>query len=183
MACAWTGVGVTNSFLTRLFRKAEQRSSSEKCCIQFVRFLRRRAETLSVSSVAAFGTRARSRRDSSACVQCGSQTFPVILSMPSPELHLSVGIATLRRAAWDTAVAAGTRALMGYPEVSRHAASYQNQSIFESVQNTAVIRVEMSLIAALPGPENSLVGMEQLMSGQLVSLNEKVTTYRTHLVL
>ena len=38
MACAWTGVGVTNSFVSRLFRKAEQRLSSEKCCIICVRF-------------------------------------------------------------------------------------------------------------------------------------------------
>src|SRR5277367_3484045 len=36
MACAWTGVGVTNSFLARLFRNAEQRLSSEKCFIDYV---------------------------------------------------------------------------------------------------------------------------------------------------
>src|SRR5436190_10667936 len=38
MACAWTGVGVTNSFLSRLFRNAEQSLSSEKCFINCVRF-------------------------------------------------------------------------------------------------------------------------------------------------
>jgi hypothetical protein len=36
MACAWTGVGTTNSFLARLFRSAEQRLSSEKCFIDYV---------------------------------------------------------------------------------------------------------------------------------------------------
>src|SRR5450631_4525977 len=36
IACAWTGVGVTNSFLARLFRNAEQRLSSEKCFIDYV---------------------------------------------------------------------------------------------------------------------------------------------------
>jgi len=36
MACAWTGVGVTNSFLARFFRNAEQRLSSEKYCITVV---------------------------------------------------------------------------------------------------------------------------------------------------
>src|SRR5580698_2204666 len=48
MACAWTGVGVTNSFFSRLFRNAEQRLSSEKCCINCVRFYLRRTGTLSV---------------------------------------------------------------------------------------------------------------------------------------
>src|SRR5580698_8129333 len=38
MVCAWTGVGVTNSFLSRLFRNAEQRLSSEKCFINCARF-------------------------------------------------------------------------------------------------------------------------------------------------
>src|SRR5271168_2673461 len=38
MACAWTGVGVTNSFRARLFRKAEQRLSSVKCFIDYVQF-------------------------------------------------------------------------------------------------------------------------------------------------
>src|SRR5277367_3797964 len=36
IACAWTGVGVTNSFLARLFRNAEQRLSSEKSFIDYV---------------------------------------------------------------------------------------------------------------------------------------------------
>jgi len=36
MACAWTGVGVTNSFLARLFRNAEQRLSSEKSFIDYL---------------------------------------------------------------------------------------------------------------------------------------------------
>src|SRR5271155_4617046 len=42
MACAWTGVGVTNSFLARLFRNAEQRLSSVKCFIDCVQFFRAR---------------------------------------------------------------------------------------------------------------------------------------------
>src|SRR3569623_277967 len=58
MACAWTGVGVTNSFLTRLFRNAEQRLSSEKCCIKSVRSVTA-PETLLVFSVAAIRTRTR----------------------------------------------------------------------------------------------------------------------------
>jgi len=45
MACARTGIGVTNSFLSRLFCNAEQRLSSEKCCINCVRFFLRRNET------------------------------------------------------------------------------------------------------------------------------------------
>src|SRR3954453_13541821 len=36
MACAWTGVGVTNSFLARLFRNAEQRFNSEKSFIDYI---------------------------------------------------------------------------------------------------------------------------------------------------
>ncbi len=36
MACAWTGVGTTNSFLARLSTNAEQRLSSEKCFIDYV---------------------------------------------------------------------------------------------------------------------------------------------------
>src|ERR1019366_2865701 len=42
MAWAWTGVGVTNSFLARLFRNAEQRLSSVKWFIDCVRFFRAR---------------------------------------------------------------------------------------------------------------------------------------------
>src|SRR5882757_7592510 len=42
MACAWTGVGVTNWFLARLFRNAEQRLSSVKCFIDYVQFFRAR---------------------------------------------------------------------------------------------------------------------------------------------
>src|SRR5665213_1697313 len=42
MASAWTGVGVTNSFLSRFFRNAEQRLNSEKCFINCVRFFLRR---------------------------------------------------------------------------------------------------------------------------------------------
>ena len=38
MACAWTGVGVTNSFLSRLFCNAEQRLSSVKWFIDRVYF-------------------------------------------------------------------------------------------------------------------------------------------------
>src|SRR5580700_6028047 len=52
MACAWTGVGVTNSYLSRLFRNAEQRLNSENCCINCVRFILRRTGTLSVFRIA-----------------------------------------------------------------------------------------------------------------------------------
>src|SRR5579871_594522 len=52
IACAWTGVGVTNSFLWRLFRNAEQRLSSEKCFINCVRFLLREPDRLSLFRIA-----------------------------------------------------------------------------------------------------------------------------------
>jgi len=53
MVCAWTGVGVTNSFLSRLFRNAEQRLSSEKCFINCVRFFLRRTGTFVSFRIAA----------------------------------------------------------------------------------------------------------------------------------
>src|SRR5665213_1359293 len=75
MACAWTGVGVTNSFLSRLFRNAEQRLSSEKCCIHCVRFSLRRTGTLSVFRIAALGnTRASKRGVRRVCrIECALQ--------------------------------------------------------------------------------------------------------------
>src|SRR5271157_6514281 len=42
MACAWTGVGMKNSFLARFFCKAEQRLSSVKWFIDCVQFFRAR---------------------------------------------------------------------------------------------------------------------------------------------
>src|SRR5580698_6522299 len=59
MACAWTGVGVTNSFLSRLFRNAEQRLSSEKCCINCVRFFLGANRNIITISIAALRRRTR----------------------------------------------------------------------------------------------------------------------------
>jgi hypothetical protein len=101
----------------------------------------------------------------------------------NPDDHLNVSLAGLRRAAYETAIATGTLALMDYTEASRYAQTYQEQTVLDALQNNAVFQIEMSLVAALPGPANSLTGVERLSSGQLASLKEKMDAYRAHLVL
>lgn len=109
------------------------------------------------------------------------------LDSPHPasphDVHLNISLAAIRRGSYDTALTTGTLALMSYPEAGRYAQTYQNQNIFETIQNNAVIQIEMPLIAALPGSENSLEGVEKLTPTQIASLKEKMDAYRTQLVL
>jgi hypothetical protein len=101
----------------------------------------------------------------------------------NPDDHLNVSVAGLRRAAYETAIATGTLALMDYTEASRYAQTYQEQTVLDALQNNAVFQIEMSLVAALPGPANSLTGVEKLSQGQFASLKEKMDAYRAQLVL
>ena len=99
------------------------------------------------------------------------------------ELHLNVSLAGLRRASYDTSETSGALALMDYSEASLYAETYQTQTIFGNVQDRAVLDTEMALISSLPGPLNSLAGIEKLSAPQLTSLAEKIRNYRALLVV
>jgi hypothetical protein len=102
---------------------------------------------------------------------------------PASGTSLNISVAALRRSAFDTAITSGALALMENAEASEYAEIYQTQTIYNSVQDRAVMQTEMSLISALPGPGNTLEGVENLSSGELASLKEKINEYRTQLTV
>ncbi len=72
---------------------------------------------------------------------------------------------------------------MDNAEASEYDATYQTQTIYNSVQDRTVMQTEMSLISTLPGPGNTLEGVEKLSSVELASLKQKINEYRTQLTV
>jgi hypothetical protein len=98
-------------------------------------------------------------------------------------LHLNVSFADLQRASYEAAQISNTFSLMDYAEASRYAALYRKQAVFDNVQNHAVLDVEMALVGALPGPDNSLEGFETLSPPERLDLTAKLNDYRAQLLL
>src|SRR5665213_1321247 len=123
MACAWTGVGVTNSFLSRLFRNAEQRLSSEKCCIDCVGFFLRRTGTLSVFRIAALGefTRLETR-----CSQ-GMQDRVRFAELPGSAFEEATDCRQYRIRQCDTSGLFRCGEALGHPNGGSHCAGVMQQ--------------------------------------------------------
>jgi hypothetical protein len=98
-------------------------------------------------------------------------------------LHLNLSLADLQRASYDAAQISNTFSLMDYAEASRYAALYRTQTVFDTIQNHAVLDTELALVGAFPGPDNSLEGFESLSSPERLTLNSRLNDYRAALLV
>jgi hypothetical protein len=97
--------------------------------------------------------------------------------------HLNVSVADLQRAGYEASQNSNTFSLMDYSEASRYAALYRKQAIFDALQQHAVFDVEMALVGSLPGPQNSLGGVDTLSTADREALLRKIGDYRAQPVL